>query len=1037
VLLQGEEVTKGPDPSNLDDILAEVAKKWNLPASGDRYPALLRVGDNWADYPFPWEPLRDLAGGQRSVDDAVPIVLVSTEPDNGTDGKPAVESFTTPYPFTEIHITPKTPLAALVDTWLDLLADRVASDGKPAPWFLEDLRLAPDDVSPHSLIFLGIESPSGPEPVRSTTSLSPTVQGIERDLGDEPVTAFGIAAALVDHHPEYASHRLGQTILTPIPNAARYPWEFWRDSVVNLYDLDAIAKSTHRGLDGRLLLVGLGLFDEPLRLVLDEQGVWAPLLLEFDEAAAGASGPVRDALNAIQLAHGYESDRVIGDDQLGIQGEVNAVCEVITDPAVDPPVAVGLFGAWGSGKSFFMEKMRERVYELTARSNVRRKGNVVQIRFNAWHYADTSLWASLAVEIFERLADPEPVDAGDRERWLKARGDPKKTQREALLANLETYREARAALDEERKRLEEERTELEQRRQESAKARNRLIDRTMLIDVGVELAKSESVRNGIEKIADVLEVKPTVDELGVLASELRTTSGYVANTWRLVKGKTWTIALLATFVVLLVVTAAAQLTTDGTWLRSLIPGIGSVAAAVTAGARFITPATKAVNQALIEVESTLQQAKEIEAGLRRERSKQEQKLELQLADHTQRIAETNRAISEIDERIATTQAEAQALTVGRRLYDFLADRAAGYQKHQGVVGMLHRDFRLLDAQLTSQPDADADMSGLPRIDRVVLYVDDLDRCPPVKVLEVLEAVHLLLALPLFIVVVGVDPAWLQRSLRHQYRELSLSREPESDPYLQTMPTQYLEKIFQIPLTLPGMGPDAYGRLIASLAPTTDAPAAPPSTPTTPSRRAASPESPGGTRAPTRALLEVQVGSAAHGQGEHTIDLTRDEVAFAQQLGGLVDTPRGAKRLMNIYRLIRATQHVGSRSRFLGADGEPGEYYAVLSLLAVAAGFPTLADRVLVALEQDADEQGVDSWSTFVEMLHLSDDGDSGGLVPSDLARPSERSDIVKAEVAEWSNMHTGLQESLENNPLEKLEPYQRWGRTVARFSFTP
>jgi hypothetical protein len=39
----------------------------------------------------------------------------------------------------------------------------------------------------------------------------------------------------------------------------------------------------------------------------------------------------------------------------------------------------------------------------------------------------------------------------------------------------------------------------------------------------------------------------------------------------------------------------------------------------------------------------------------------------------------------------------------------------------------------------------------------VLYIDDLDRCPPRRVVEVLTAMQLLLALPLFVVVVAVDP----------------------------------------------------------------------------------------------------------------------------------------------------------------------------------------------------------------------------------------------------------------------------------------
>ena len=91
-------------------------------------------------------------------------------------------------------------------------------------------------------------------------------------------------------------------------------------------------------------------------------------------------------------------------------------------------------------------------------------------------------------------------------------------------------------------------------------------------------------------------------------------------------------------------------------------------------------------------------------------------------------------------------------------------------------------------------------------------MDDLDRCPPAKVLEVLEGVHLLLALELFIVVVGVDPRWLQRSLRHQYRDLATSESPGTDPYLWAMPIEYLEKIFQIPLTLPAMQPHGYASL---------------------------------------------------------------------------------------------------------------------------------------------------------------------------------------------------------------------------------
>ena len=93
---------------------------------------------------------------------------------------------------------------------------------------------------------------------------------------------------------------------------------------------------------------------------------------------------------------------------------------------------------------------------------------------------------------------------------------------------------------------------------------------------------------------------------------------------------------------------------------------------------------------------------------------------------------------------------------------------------------------------------------VPEVERIVLFIDDLDRCPHDRVVEVLQAVHLLLAFKLFVVVVGVDSQWLERSLRAHYK--SLLEEPAS----------YLEKIFQIPFALRRMTLDCYQNLIEGL-----------------------------------------------------------------------------------------------------------------------------------------------------------------------------------------------------------------------------
>jgi hypothetical protein len=237
-----------------------------------------------------------------------------------------------------------------------------------------------------------------------------------------------------------------------------------------------------------------------------------------------------------------------------------------------------------------------------------------------------------------------------------------------------------------------------------------------------------------------------------------------------------------------------------------------------------------------------------------------------------------------------------------------------------------------------------------------------------------------------------------------------------------MPIEYLEKIFQIPFTLPAMEPRGYARLITSIAgprasSTPSEVTLPPPTP-----RAPVTESSGVDRAPTRAPLVVQPGSSASGEAGERIQLTRTEIEFAQRLGALVRSPRAAKRLMNTYRLIRATRHVDSRSRFLGGADRAGEYQAVLTLLAVAAGYPAMVDRLLVALEEENELHG---WPDFVR--ELSPVSPPGRHVPADLSDP--------AKLATWTNLYEGLA-GLTGNELADLEPYQRWGRVVARFTFT-
>ena len=83
-----------------------------------------------------------------------------------------------------------------------------------------------------------------------------------------------------------------------------------------------------------------------------------------------------------------------------------------------------------------------------------------------------------------------------------------------------------------------------------------------------------------------------------------------------------------------------------------------------------------------------------------------------------------------------------------------------YTKHLGLQAKIRSDFEqlsnLIEKYNQSLLAGEVKDNDGYMINRVVLYIDDLDRCPPDKVVEVLQAVHLLLSFPAFVAIVAVD-----------------------------------------------------------------------------------------------------------------------------------------------------------------------------------------------------------------------------------------------------------------------------------------
>jgi KAP family P-loop domain len=88
-----------------------------------------------------------------------------------------------------------------------------------------------------------------------------------------------------------------------------------------------------------------------------------------------------------------------------------ALATVIAARSVRPPLSIGLFADWGTGKSFFLGALDARVGELAETGGSSFCGGVRSVWFNAWHYSDAELWPSLAAHIFEQFADDPTTEA--------------------------------------------------------------------------------------------------------------------------------------------------------------------------------------------------------------------------------------------------------------------------------------------------------------------------------------------------------------------------------------------------------------------------------------------------------------------------------------------------------------------------------------------------------------------------------------------------------------------------------------------------
>jgi len=104
--------------------------------------------------------------------------------------------------------------------------------------------------------------------------------------------------------------------------------------------------------------------------------------------------------------------------------------------------------------------------------------------------------------------------------------------------------------------------------------------------------------------------------------------------------------------------------------------------------------------------------------------------------------------------------------------------------------------------------------------RVIVFVDDLDRCLPDVALDLLEAIKVFFEEVRCVFLVAADERLIGQGLRMRYKDLfESSRVEQADEYLAKKGQEYFEKVIQLGVRVPSRSPTQGQRFVAAQFPT--------------------------------------------------------------------------------------------------------------------------------------------------------------------------------------------------------------------------
>ena len=253
---------------------------------------------------------------------------------------------------------------------------------------------------------------------------------------------------------------------------------------------------------------------------------------------------------------------------------------------------------------------------------------------------------------------------------------------------------------------------------------------------------------------------------------------------------------------------------------------------------------------------------------------------------------------------------------------------------------LKSDLRMIAHAMAphNNPSVEEEKKRFPRGKaRVVLFIDDLDRCPPEKVIDVIEALHLLLdKTSLFVAVVSVDVRYATRALEKKYSGVLMKHSAPSG-------IEYLQKIIQLPFAIPAMTPETTRKYFEAQLPKISVSKS--STELDLSKAHDKSENQNCAKPKPGEPKKDETKSDDYVVSNEQLGFTSEEIdVIAKASKDANSSPRSARLLANVFSMLKLIWHRGA------SELSPEVKEAIVRLLCMASSYPSAMGRILFNAE---------------------------------------------------------------------------------------